>query len=99
MPTVFPDILLNEPMREHRQHKLSPDLCKRIEQVLKILLVERAIVMPAITSHIGRIDKMECPIAIITADKIRAILAFNGHILQARTQLLGKGIFGIAQFL
>ena len=83
-------------MREHRQHKLTLNLRQRFEQLGEILLVECSVVVSAVRSYIGRINKVERLLAVVAFDKVCAIFALDGHTLQSTTQLFGKGILGIA---
>lgn len=85
-------------VREHREHELPFDRRERVEQPRKILLVERAVVVSAIATDIGRIDEVERLGTVVAADDIDAVLALDRNAAEASAQLLGEGLFRIAEF-
>ena len=51
--------LLDERMREHREHELAFDLGEGLKKMLEIFIVERAVIVSAVSSDIRWVNEMK----------------------------------------
>ena len=77
--------LLDEGMREHREHELAFDLGECLQQELEILIIERAIVVSAVSPDIRWVNEMEGIFAVISLNHMSSVFAFNGDMVKPST--------------
>ena len=87
---MFLGVLLDERMREHRQHELALHIGQHLQQLREVLLVEGSVVMGAVRPHIGRIDEVERTLAVVPLEQVDPVLAFDGAVVQTLAQHLGE---------
>ena len=88
--------LLDERMREHREHELAFDLGEGLKKMLEIFIVERAVIVSAVSPDIRWVNEMKSILAVISLNHMSAVFAFNGNMVKPATQLFRKLLLGIA---
>ena len=96
-PAVLGGVLLDQRMREHRQHELALDGGERFQQVLEVRIVERAVIMSAVSPDIGRIHEVERLRTVVALYDMGAVLALDGDVVQPGAQLGGELVLGVTQ--
>ena len=98
-PTIALGVSVDHVEGEHRQHKLSLHGLKKKQKLLQVLHVECILIMSTIGVHIRWINEMKGIRCIVARDHIKCIPVLNRHSLKSCTELFGKFILGVAQFL
>ena len=93
-PSVLPGIPVDHIEREHREHKLSLDGFKQLQELLHILFVECILIVSAIGVHIRRIDEMKGIGSIVAVDHVESVSVLNSH-----SKPLCELILRVTQFL
>lgn len=87
-PAVLVGVLLDQRMREHRQHELTLDRGKSPEQGLEVRVIERSVVMTAVGPDIGRIHEVERIRAVVALDDMGAVLGDDVEIVEGDEKLI-----------
>ena len=98
-PSVLPGIPVDHIEREHREHKLSLDGFKQLQELLHILFVECILIVSAIGVHIRRIDEMKGIKGSLAVDHVESVSVLNSHSFEPLTKPLCELILRVTQFL
>ena len=71
-PVVFVGIALDIIIGEHREHKLTLELCEELKGSRQEALAEDALVVSAVATDVGWVDEVEGLGRVVTADYLQS---------------------------